>query len=176
MAGRGHTAVSSPADTTDQLMQVAAWYYVHGWSQARIAKTIGLDPSTVSRYLKRARDDGFVHIEIRRPPTQRTDLGRAVADLYGLSRVIVVSTDGDAMESVAAAAAEHVDGLLRSGMRLGISWGRTLAAVVRHFRPGSVSGLTISQLAGGIDESSPGIQGHDLVRMVAALYPDSQTQ
>lgn len=167
----------SEDDQTDQLIEISTWFYLYGWSQVRIAKALGLDPSTVSRHLKRARDEGIVRIDIRRPPSIDADLGRSVADRYGLARVIVVSSaDPDPTEAVAIATAEQVDGMLRTGLCLGVSWGRTLAAVVRHLHPMSVSNLTITQLAGGLDTSTPGIDGNDLVRSLAALYPGSGTR
>ena len=90
-----------------------------------------------------------------------------------MSRVVVAG-ESKHPGSLASVAADFVDGLLRSGLRLGISWGRTLADVVHHLRPGSVSGLIIAQLAGGIDETHPGTQGHELVGELADLYPDSR--
>jgi DNA-binding transcriptional regulator LsrR (DeoR family) len=158
----------------DTLIEIATWFYVHGWSQIRIARALGLDPSTVSRYLKRAREESIVRVEIRRPASPEIDLGRQLTEHLGVSRAIVVPDSDHPLESVAAAAAEHLDGLLGIGTRLGISWGHTLAAVVRHMRTGSVSRLTVAQLAGGLDESTPGIQGHELVRALAAVYPDSR--
>jgi len=154
-------------------MEIAVWFYVQGWSQVRIARALDLDPSTVSRYLKRARDEGIVHVEIRRPPRPETDLSLAVAERHGVSRVIVVPAGQDPLESVALAAAAYLDPLLRAGLRLGVSWGHTLAAVIRHLRPGSASGLRISQIAGGIEGSVQGIQGYDLIRSLGALYPRS---
>ena len=140
----------------------------------RIAKALDLDPSTVSRYLKRARDESIVQIEIRRPPRATENLEREVADRLGLGRVVVVSVGEDALASVAVAGAEHLSGLLRSRSRLGVSWGNTLGAVVRYLRPGSVDRLTIAQMAGGLDDSGPGIQGHDLVRSLGSLFPGSR--
>src|SRR5688572_29749289 len=135
----------SDADVTDQLIEISTWFYLHGWSQLRIAKAVGLDPSTVSRHLKRARDEGIVRIDIRRPPSTDADLGRLVADRYGLSRVVVVqSVLDDPLEPVAIATAEQIDGILKTGLRLGVSWGRTLAAVTRHLHPLRVSNLTIT--------------------------------
>ena len=161
------------ADIIDVLMEIAVWSYVHGWSQVRIARALDLDPSTVSRYLKRARDEGIVRIEIRRPPRPESDLSLAVAERHGLSRVIVVPAGADPLESVALAAATCLDPMLRAGLRLGVSWGHTLAAVIRHLRPDSSSGLKIAQIAGGIEGSVPDIQGYDLIRSLGALYPRS---
>lgn len=179
---QGHAAVDTGepdgprlepgARQIDVIIEVATWFYVHGWSQVRIARALDLDPSTVSRYLKRARDESIVRVDIRRPADAALDLSRELADRIGVPRAIVVRTGG--LEAVASAAAEHVDGLLVSGTGIGISWGKTLTAVVRHLRPGSVSRLTISQLAGGLDDSTPGIQGHELVRSLGVLFPGSR--
>ena len=158
----------------DTIIEIATWFYVHGWSQVRIATALDLDPSTVSRYLKRARDESIVRIEYRRPPRPTESLGREVADRLGLGRVVVVPVGDDALASVAVAGAEHLSGLLRARSRLGVSWGNTLAAVVRYLRPGSVDRLTIAQMAGGLDDSGPGIQGHDLVRSLGSLFPASR--
>jgi DNA-binding transcriptional regulator LsrR (DeoR family) len=172
--GSGGPSVPAGSDQLDLIIEIATWFYVHGWSQIRIARRLGLDPSTVSRYLKRAREESVVHVEIRRPSRPSVDLARDLAERLGVARAVVAPDSDHPLETVAAAAAEHLDGLLRSGMRLGISWGHTLSAVVRHMRVGSVSGLEISQLAGGLDESAPGIQGHELVRALGAAFPASR--
>jgi len=160
----------------DLLIDVATQFYLHGRSQVQIARDLGLDPSTVSRYLKRAREEGIVHVEIRPPRRHHLELGRAITDRFGISRAVVVPCEKEDTESLASVAAEHVGSLLRNGMRVGVSWGRTVCSVVRHMQPGLVSRLIISQIAGGLDESYPGIQGHELARHLAELYPDSRVQ
>jgi deoxyribonucleoside regulator len=159
------------------LTEIATRFYLHGDTQIRIAGDMGLDPSTVSRYLKRARDEGIVRVEIRPPRRQDADLGRAIAERYGVSRVVVATAaSGTARSTLPAVAADYLGGLLRSGMRVGVGWGETLSSVVQFMEPSAVSGLTICQLAGGLSESVPGIQGHELVRQLAGLYPDSRVQ
>jgi len=160
----------------DHLIDVATQFYLHGRTQIEIARDLGLDPSTVSRYLKRAREEGIVHVEIRPPRRRHLELGREIAERFDVSRAVVVPDEGDEGLSLASVAAEYVGSFLRNGMHIGVSWGRTVCSVVRHMQPGLVSRLTISQIAGGLDESSPGIQGHELVRHLAELYPDSRVQ
>lgn len=178
---RQHQAVPVGADarTIDLLTDIATRFYLRGDSQIDIARELGLDPSTVSRHLKRARSEGIVHIEIRPPRREDIDLGLQVAARHGLARAIVAPTTpaddpGGAVDAVGAVAAEHLDGILGSGTRLGISWGRTLASVIRHLRPGSVANLRVSQLAGGVNDPTPGIQGADLIRRVSELYPQTR--
>lgn len=159
------------------LTEIATRFYLRGDTQIRIAGDMGLDPSTVSRYLKRAREEGIVRVEIRPPRRQNADLGRAVAERYGLSRVVVASAGTDTTRStLPAVAADYLGGILRSGMRVGVGWGATLSAVVQVMEPNAVTALTICQLAGGLSESVPGIQGHELVRQLAGLYPGSRVQ
>ena len=176
MRQRQGLAPGSEARTIDQLTEIATRFYLGEESQSEIARDLGLDPSTVSRYIKRAREDGIVHIEIRPPRRLDIDLGRQLAARHRLARVVVAPTDPDVDAALGPVGAEFVDGLLRTGMRLGVSWGRTLAAVIRHLRPGLVSGLSVSQLAGGVADPAPGIQGHDLVRRAADQFPGSRVQ
>jgi len=158
----------------DLLTDIATRAYVGEQSQIDIARDLGLDPSTVSRHLKRAREEGIVRIEIVRPRREDIDLGRELADHFGLARAVVAPNDPDLDKALGPVAAHFVGGLLRSGLRLGVSWGRTMAAVIRHLRPGLVTNLEIAQLAGGVHDPTPGIQGHELVRRVAELFPGSR--
>jgi DNA-binding transcriptional regulator LsrR (DeoR family) len=155
------------------LTEVATQFYLRGRTQVEIARDLGLDPSTVSRHLRRAREEGIVRVEIRPPRRQNIDLARAVAERYGVSRVLVATAD---RTELAAVAADYLGGVLRSEMRVGVGWGQTLSAVVQFMVPGEATDLTICQLAGGLVESTPGIQGHELVRQLATLYPESRVQ
>src|SRR5262249_11979715 len=125
-------------------------------------------------YLKRAREDGIVYVEIRPPRREDVDLSRELVARYGLARVVVARGGPNTEDSLSAVAAQFVEGLLRTGLPLGISWGRTLAGVVRQLRPGTVTDLTIGQLSGGLHDPTPGIQGHELVRRIAELYSGSR--
>ncbi len=168
--------LSVDAHATEQLIDVATSFYRHGKSQVEIARELGLDPSTVSRYLKRARDEGIVHIEIHPPRREHIDLGRNLAGRFGLRRAIVVPQDAGGDDALYAVAADFVSSSLATGTRLGISWGQTLAGMIRFLQPRSVSGLSIAQLTGGLSDAEPGNQCHELVRHLAQLYPNSQVK
>jgi DNA-binding transcriptional regulator LsrR (DeoR family) len=163
-----------PHADEDVLVTVATEFYLEGRSQGTIARRLGLDPSTVSRYLKRARREGIVRIEIARRGRLDVDLGRRLSTRFGLRRAVVAPAGTDSQTALSMAAADYVEGLLRDGLRLGLSWGRTLAGVVRYLSPGIASGLAVSQLAGGLSEVTPGMHGHELVQFVAGLYPGSR--
>src|SRR6202049_905932 len=77
--------------TMDQLVDIATRFYLSGQSQIEIARGVGLDASTVSRYLKRARDEGIVRVEIKRPRTLHGDLALELAQDFHLKRAVVVA-------------------------------------------------------------------------------------
>lgn len=157
-------------------MDLATRFYVKGETQVEIARSTGLDASTVSRHLKRARDEGIVHVQIRRPRSLSEALGRDLAVAFGLKRAVVVSeddADGDVHASVARAAADYVSGQLANGMRVGISWGRMLSAAIHTMPGGRVTELEIALLHGGVGSAGAGIQGHELARHLASIHPGS---
>ncbi len=161
--------------TVDQLIDIATRFYITGQSQVDIARSVGLDASTVSRYLKRARDEGIVRVEIHRPRSLHGDLALELAQTFSLKRAVVVAGDPGAasFQSVARAAAEYVNSQLVNGMRLGLSWGRMLSAAIHLLPPGTVSDLDISMLHGGVGSAGAGIQGAELARHIASLHPHS---
>jgi DNA-binding transcriptional regulator LsrR (DeoR family) len=166
-------AVNGPS--VDQLIDIATRFYVTGQSQIAIARSVGLDASTVSRYLKRARDEGIVRVEIQRPRTLHGDLALELARVFHLKRAVVVAGEpgGASGQAVAWAAADYVNSQLVNGMRLGLSWGRMLSAAIHMLPPGTVSGLDISLLHGGVGSAGAGIQGVELARHIGSLHPRS---
>jgi len=161
--------------TVDQLIDIATRFYVTGESQIDIARSVGLDASTVSRYLKRARDEGIVRVEIHRPRSLHGDMAQELAQNFALKRALVVAGEpGPAsFQAVARAAADYVNGQLLNGMRLGLSWGRMLSAAIHLLPPGTVSDLDVALLHGGVGSAGAGIQGVELARHVASLHPHS---
>ena len=161
--------------TVDQLIDIATRFYITGQSQVDIARSVGLDASTVSRYLKRARDEGIVRVEIHRPRSLHGDLALELAQVFNLKRAVVVSGEPGptSFQAVARAAADYVNSQLVNGMRLGLSWGRMLSAAIHLLPPGTVSDLDISQLHGGVGSAGAGIQGVELARHIASLHPRS---
>lgn len=164
--------------TADVLVDLATRFYVAGESQVQISRALGLDASTVSRYLKRARDEGIVHVEIQRPRSLHGDLALELAEAFHLRKAVVVGGGpGQAsLDAVARAAADYVNSRLLNGMKLGLSWGRMLSAAIHKLPMGTASDLVISMLHGGVGRGGSGIQGHELARHLGALHPHSRVQ
>ena len=165
-----------PGPSADVLVDLATRFYITGQSQIEIARALGLDASTVSRYLKRARDEGIVHVEIQRPRSLHGDLALELASTFHLKKAVVVAgPPGPTIgEAVARAAADYVNSRLLNGMRLGLSWGRMLSAAIHKLPVGTVSDLDISLLHGGMGRGGSGLQGHELARHLASLHAHSR--
>lgn len=156
------------------MIDLATRFYLRGQTQIEIARELGLDPSTVSRQLKRARDEGIVRVEIRRPAPVHVELGRELANRFRLRRAVVVADDEEGLAGLVRAAADYVSSQLANGMRVSLSWGRLLSAVVHALPAGAVSDLDISLLLGGVGRAGAGIQGHELARHLGSLHPRSR--
>src|SRR2546428_653057 len=102
-AGPAAARINSTEDL-HLLIDVATRFYLQGESQVNIARALGINASTISRYLKRARDSGLIQLRVTAPQPLNMDLGRELANHFGLSRVVVANaTDGG--KALAAAAA-----------------------------------------------------------------------
>jgi len=138
-----NAVVRLPSDELrEQLMvQVSKLYYELEKTQSEIAAEVGLTRWQVSRLMREARELGVVRIEIlpraQRRPNIEVDLQRA----FDLREAIVVSAgpsddEGISLVSVAQAAGQYLAGINPKIELIGVSWGRTMAAVARWLPPG----------------------------------------
>ena len=124
-------------------LQAAKAYYNLDLTMGDIAKRLGLTRWQVARLLKDAREQGVVRIEIVPRMQRRPDLESRLQRAYGLREAIVVPAagepaagddDGLAVDSVAQAAGQFLAALTPRAALVGVSWGRTMAAVA-HWLP-----------------------------------------
>lgn len=148
---------------------VARRYYLDGKQKNEIAEDLGISRFKVARLLDDARAAGIVKISIELPTAVDLELGERVAAAYGLRRAIVVASDPDDPDAVAAsigqAAAEHIGGLLSPDAVLGMAWGRSLTVLADALQ--GRSGADVVQLVGGVHAASGEVSGVELVRRVA---------
>ncbi len=134
-------------------VRVSRMYYEQGLTQQQIARSTHLSRPTVSRLLDRALRAGIVEIRIRDPLGDAESLAAVLVERFSLRQAILAGPafhGDDPRPRVGRLVAEHVQRLLRDGMTLGISWGKTLREMLLALQPARLAHLTVVQMMGGL--------------------------
>jgi len=145
-----------PAETRELLMiQAAKGYYDLDQTMGDIAGRLGLTRWQVGRLLKDAREQGVVRIEIVPRAQRRPDLESRLQRAYRLHDCVVVTQAG-ADDGLALEAAARATGQLLAAMKprpslVGVSWGRTMAAVAHWLPRGWNDGVEVVLVNGAMN-------------------------
>ena len=149
-------------DTKRQIKQavtISRLYYLEGATQAQIAKQLNLSRPTISRALQYARDNNIVNIQVNDPLSNVDDLKAQLQLKYQLDDVVIadVGSAGNYQEDLdllGQAAAAYLPQIIHDNDTIGISWGRTLAAVARHLQPSDRKNVQVVYLKGTVANST----------------------
>ena len=137
-------------------MARASWYYyIEGLTQNDIAARLGVHRTRVNRILAQARTRGIVQVRINSPVNLAAE--RALEKRFGLKQVVLVQTPqtpDQLATSIANAAGAIVSDRLKSGMTLGVGWGRTLRMSVQSMERKHIDQLSVISLLGGLMRGS----------------------
>ena len=162
----------SPAEVA-LLVRVSRMYYEQELTQHEIARATGLSRPTVSRALDRARRAGVVEIRIRDPIGSSHDLAQALAARFKLREVVLADAAPEGFESprtrVGRKVGEYLQGLLRDGMTLGVTWGKTLQEMALTLKPAHLANLTVVQMMGGLAVLEDSMETTRLAQEVARI-------
>jgi len=140
-----------------ELMSRLGWlYYKQNMTQTQIAKQLGISRIKVLNLLKRAREEGLVHISIVSPWYNCLFLERNLISVFGLKDAMVVPVvDGESnvRESLGKAAALYLERILKRGSLFAVGWGVTISEVPKFFNPYGIQDLRIVTLLGGLASS-----------------------
>lgn len=163
----GKAGVAEPAASRTLIHTVAKLHYEADLSQVEIARRLGVSAATISRLLKRAREDGIVRIEIR-DVVAPDALGRMIAERLGLKRVAVVDApDAGGLAALAAPVGGLLaDAGLGQGSVLAVGWGRTLWEVLQAGLP-RLPGIVTVAAMGGMQQPARHFQINEFVRLAA---------
>jgi DNA-binding transcriptional regulator LsrR (DeoR family) len=148
------TPGAAPASEADRLRARAVWlYYVEGCTQNDIATQLGINRVMVVRLLADARRRNEVRVTISAPLADLVDLERQLETRFDIRRVIVApfgDPEGDPVRVIAAAAGNFISGQMRSGMTVGVGWGRTLYNTLPFITGTTLDDFRVVSLLGGI--------------------------
>ena len=141
-------------------------FHLDGASKTQIATELGVSRFKVARILEDALRDGVVKIDVVSPAEIDLDASEAVAERFGVRQVLVVRTaDGDRAardRQLGAACAAVLAGTLSDSDVLGVSWGRTLHALVDVLPP--LPRADVVQMVGSVPTALLTVNSLELVR------------
>jgi len=149
-------------------LEVCRRFHLDGWTKSAVADHFGLSRFQVARMLERARDRGWVRIEIDAPAWVDAELGDRVRDRLGLRHAVVVRAEvpgAMTRAEMASATARLVESVLTPDDILGLAWSRTIAAAVEHMQV--VPRVPVVQLTGALPRPDEG-SSVELVRRFAS--------
>ena len=139
---------------TDRLRARAVWlYHVEGCTQNVIATQLGINRVMVVRLLADARRRNEVRVTLSAPLAEFVALERDLETRFGIARVIVApfaDVDGDPVKVIAAAAGNFISNAMKSGMTVGVGWGRTLYHTLPFISGATLEDFRVVSLLGGI--------------------------
>lgn len=159
---------------TDALLaeytRVAYYYYKEDMTQDQIAKCMNMSRQRVNRILRECLERGIVRIFIRESTDiALLELETALRKKYGLLDVRVVDNpDPDEIYfDLGRAAGEYFVSILRDHDVVGVSRGRTLAAMAQLMPPSNAENVTIVQLMGSRNQEVSRTTVNEIVHQFA---------
>ena len=151
-----------------QALQVSRLYYLDGVSQIIIARQLQLSRPTVSRLLQFAKEQHLVEIKIQDPFQNVALLQQQLRQHYQLKEVLIASQTNtnptNILASLGQQTAQYLERIVHHHDIIGISWGKTMAAVARSLQPSAAQGVQLVQLKGSVVNSQENNYAYEITR------------
>lgn len=157
-----------PVDMYNQsvflVLKAAYLYYIDSKSQNEIADQLKISVTTVSRLLKKAKEEKIVEFVIRDPYVECIHLEEQLKEKFGLKDIVIapgIFCEGDvALDSleeeenvkklVALEGARYLQRIIKEKDVLGITWGSTVYHLINYLNPAQKVNATFVTLHGSI--------------------------
>jgi deoxyribonucleoside regulator len=153
---------------------VAYQYYVEEKTRAEISESLGLSYATISRLLKRAKEEGIIEFHITEPYLTCNRMEEEIMKKYGLKSVIVVPVaeeDGETVKKqVALEGARYVQRIIKDGDVVGLNWGGTMYHLIQYLNPCRKVNASIVTMHGSIASCNPNFEVKSLVHRAAMAF------
>ena len=168
------------SQSTCIVSSVAYQYYVLGKKRAEIAESVGVSPATLSRLLRRAKDEGIIEFRITEPYLGCCQMEEYLLHKFNLKSVIVVPVPeqykGDEEEikkMTALEGARYIQRIINDGDIIGLNWGGTMYHLIQYLNPCRKVPASIITMHGSIEHSVKKFQVKSLVRRAAMSFGGS---
>lgn len=141
-------------DETRILVKVSQLYYIEGLTQSEISNKLGIYRTTISRLLKKAKENGIVNITIKSDNNECFELEKGMEKRFGLKETCIVPSESmqtyeTKVQMIGYAAAEYLKRIAKDGDVIGFAWGTTLASLSRELTDCKTISANIVPLVGG---------------------------
>ncbi len=160
------------------LLEVARAYYEQNHDQAKIAQSLGISRSQVSRYLAQARELNLVQVRVIAPYERSSEVEASLAGRFNyLHEAIVVPVFNLQAEqlrkTIARACAQYLAQIVQPGRRLCVGSGRTLSEVFNWLHHKSVPNVSIVQAMGNLGHEAMAIDFNQMALAAANAFSAS---
>lgn len=152
--GDAEAALPAGDSRADRLRVRAAWmYFIEQMTQNEIADVLGVGRVSVVRMLAEARARNEVKIGIESELAETVRLERALERTFGLQQALIAplsSPEADPIPAISARTGSFLSDAMRSGMRVGVGWGRTLFSTLQFIGAKQLNDFQVISLLGGV--------------------------
>lgn len=136
------------------LAKIARMYYENDMTQKEIADYLGIYRTTVSRMLKKAKQEGIVKIKIEAPSIPYLDMEYELERIFGLKEIVIVPTEKnqsreERKKQVGKAGAELLKRIIKDQDVVGCAWGTTMAELADQIEEAPKRDAEFIPLVGG---------------------------
>lgn len=151
------------------VLKAAYAYYIDEKPQSEIAREMGISITTVSRLIKKAKEDHVIEFVIRDSLVECLQLGARLKELFHLKEVIIASGGSESEEPlkettdpgaiihpslsqkmVALEAARYLQRIIKKDDILGITWGSTVYEMINYLNAAQRVDATFLTLHGSL--------------------------
>lgn len=155
------------------LYKVAHMYYDLDLKQSDIANKLGLERSTISKYLKRAKDEGIVRIEIKDTLCQRLEY--QLEEKYHMKEVSIIPTYDNLIDQyvhLGQAGGDILCRFLKKNMVVGFNWGRSMSAISQYISQTKLNNISVDfvPLVGGCTHKNVQLHGNTICYSLAQSF------
>ncbi len=157
------------------LVEIARAYYEQNHDQGKIAQSLGISRSQVSRYLTQARDLNLVQFRVIAPNERITQVETKLKERFDTLREAIVAPvfnlkPDQLRRTIARHGAYYLEQVVRPGLRICVGSGRTLYEVCKWLRPAKIPNISIVQAMGNVGHEAMDIDFNQMARAIASAF------
>ena len=160
------------------VVKVAYLYYYQHMRQSDIARQLGISVPTVSRLLKKAKEQEIVRFTIDQRLVECLEIENLLREQFHLREVIVAPLQGDIRKmkledlkkTVALEGARYLQRIVTEHDKLGVAWGGTVWYVYNYLNPSQRINMEFVTLHGFLNHAASKLDSSWLVPRIAKAF------